>query len=89
MQVDCNDFRHYQAGDPSISFGDFARIGRIRDLLKYDAIMYQVGNNPHFHLDILKLLSLWPGTVVLHDVVLYLVVCRLRTLRVTQISFDC
>jgi hypothetical protein len=71
MQVDCYDFRNDQAGDPSISFGDFARIGRISDLLKYDAIMSQVGNNPHFHLDILKLLRLWPGIVVLHDVVLY------------------
>ena len=56
MPVDCYDFHNDQAGDPSISFGDFARIGRISDLLKYDAIMYQVGNNRHFHLDILKLL---------------------------------
>ena len=71
MPVDCYDFHNDQADDPSTTFGDFARFGRVSDLRRYDAVVYHVGNNPHFHLDILKILHHWPGIVVLHDVVVY------------------
>jgi len=68
MQVDCYDFRHYRA----ISFGDFARIGRISDLLKYDAIMYQVGNNRRFrddamaHLKFMNARRVWDAMPILN-----------------------
>jgi glycosyltransferase involved in cell wall biosynthesis len=71
MQVDCYDCANEQAGDPSVSFGDFARTGRISDLASYDAVIYQLGNNPHYHLDIFHIMRQFKGIVVLHDVVLY------------------
>jgi glycosyltransferase involved in cell wall biosynthesis len=71
MPVDCYDFHNDRADDPSTTFGDFARFGRVSDLRRYDAVVYHVGNNPYVHLDILKILRHWPGIVVLHDVVVY------------------
>src|SRR5215471_5780078 len=46
----------------------------IKSLPDYDQIIYHVGNNPHFHLDIYKVLLRFPGVVVLHDLVLYFLV---------------
>lgn len=71
MELACYDFCNDRAGDPLTSFGDFGQSGRISDLRSYDAVLYHLGNNPHFHLDILRTLRHWPGIVVLHDVVLY------------------
>ncbi|MDQ6764548.1 MAG: glycosyltransferase [Verrucomicrobiota bacterium] len=71
MEVDCYDFDNDEATDPSKHFGDFAIVGRIKDLGACDAVVYHLGNNPHFHLQIFRTLRLWPGIVVLHDVVLY------------------
>ena len=79
MPVDCYDFHNDRADDPSTTFGDFARFGRVSDLRRYDAVVYHVGNNPHFHLDILKILRHWPGVIVLHDVVLYYLFAGLGT----------
>ena len=79
MPVDCYDFHNDRADDPSTTFGDFARFGRVSDLRRYDAVVYHVGNNPHFHLDILKILRHWPGIVVLHDVVVYYLFAGLGT----------
>ncbi len=79
MPVDCYDFHNERADDPSTTFGDFARFGRVSDLRRYDAVVYHVGNNPHFHLDILKILRHWPGIVVLHDVVVYYLFAGLGT----------
>ena len=45
--------------------------GLLAHLTEYDAVIYQIGNNPHFHLDIFRVLLLYPGIVVLHDTVLY------------------
>jgi glycosyltransferase involved in cell wall biosynthesis len=71
MAVDCYDFRNREAQDPSNSCGDFEQIGRVSHLRIYDAVIYHLGNNPHFHLDIFHMLRQFPGIVVLHDVVLY------------------
>ena len=79
MPVDCYDFHNDRADDPSTTFGDFARFGRVSDLRRYDAVVYHVGNNPHFHLDILKILRHWPGIMVLHDVVVYYLFAGLGT----------
>jgi glycosyltransferase involved in cell wall biosynthesis len=46
----------------------------IKSLSVYDQIIYHIGNNPHFHLDIYKVLLRFPGVVVLHDLVLYFLV---------------
>src|SRR5215475_11326511 len=46
----------------------------IKSLPDYDHIVYHIGNNPHFHLDIYKALLRFPGVVVLHDLVLYFLV---------------
>src|SRR5262249_4041014 len=46
----------------------------IKSLPDYDQIIYHIGNNPHFHLDIYKVLLRFPGVVVLHDLVLYFLV---------------
>src|SRR5215471_4500052 len=46
----------------------------IKSLPVYDQIIYHIGNNPHFHLDIYKVLLRYPGVVVLHDLVLYFLV---------------
>src|SRR5262249_10439752 len=46
----------------------------IKSLPDYDHILYHIGNNPHFHLDIYKILLRFPGVVVLHDLVLYFLI---------------
>ncbi len=70
MQVDCYDFRNDRRVIRRLA-SVISRGSAGSAIYSNTAIMYQVGNNPHFHLDILKLLRLWPGIVVLHDVVLY------------------
>jgi glycosyltransferase involved in cell wall biosynthesis len=60
---------------PEISVCDFkADPYLIKSLPDYDHIIYHIGNNPHFHLDIYKALLQFPGVVVLHDLVLYFLV---------------
>jgi glycosyltransferase involved in cell wall biosynthesis len=71
MQIDCYDCVNEQGGDASVTFGDFSRTGRISDLANYDAVIYHLGNNPHYHLDIFHIMRQFKGIVVLHDVVLY------------------
>jgi glycosyltransferase involved in cell wall biosynthesis len=41
---------------------------------KYQQFIYHLGNNPSFHLSILRLLRQQPGIVVLHDTVLYFLI---------------
>ena len=55
--VEIFDFFH----DPSV----------LKSLGGFDRILYHVGNNPWYHLEILKALTLFPGAVCLHDVVIY------------------
>jgi glycosyltransferase involved in cell wall biosynthesis len=71
VQVDCYDFGNKSVDPASMTVADFSRTGRISDLANYDAIIYQIGNNPFFHLDIFRTLRQFPGIVVLHDVILY------------------
>jgi glycosyltransferase involved in cell wall biosynthesis len=47
------------------------------DVPAYDAALYQFGNNPHFHADILRAFLVNPGPVVLHDTVLYFLMAGL------------
>jgi len=37
----------------------------------YDYIIYNVGNNPHYHSYIYECALKWPGMIILHDFVLY------------------
>lgn len=41
---------------------------------RFDACVYHLGNNPHYHLDIYSALLRTPGVVVIHDTVLYYLV---------------
>lgn len=51
---------------------DFTAEGAIaRALSGFDQVVYHLGNNPHFHLDIYRAFLARPGTVVLHDAVLW------------------
>jgi glycosyltransferase involved in cell wall biosynthesis len=60
---------------PGITVYDFeADPYVIKSLPDYDQIIYNIGNNPHFHADIYKILLRFPGVVVLHDLVLYFLV---------------
>jgi glycosyltransferase involved in cell wall biosynthesis len=70
MDVDCYDFG-LESGGASESVRDFTKTGRIRDLAHYDSVVYQIGNNPHYHLEIYKILRHFPGIVVLHDAIIY------------------
>lgn len=71
MQVDCYDFGNESTGQTSLPVADFSKTGRISDLSRYKAVIYQIGNNPYYHLEIFRTLQLFPGIVVLHDVILY------------------
>ncbi len=71
IEVDCYDFDNAAATNAADGFADFAVHGRIRDLTQYDNVVYHLGNNPGFHLDIYRTFRAFPGIVVLHDVVLY------------------
>lgn len=44
----------------------------------YDGCIYQLGNNPWYHLEIYKVLLRKPGIVVLHDTVLYYLIAGLN-----------
>jgi glycosyltransferase involved in cell wall biosynthesis len=43
----------------------------LKGLRRYDQVLYHIGNNPWFHLDIWKAMNAFPGPVCLHDVVIY------------------
>ncbi|CAA7599568.1 Glycosyl transferase, family 1 [Acididesulfobacillus acetoxydans] len=54
---------------------DHARNRNARKKLSdYDAIIYNLGNNPHFHAAIYDVFLEYPGFVILHDFVLYYLV---------------
>jgi len=46
----------------------------LKGLPNYDHIVYHLGNNPYFHLDIYNVLLQFPGIVFLHDTVLYFLI---------------
>jgi glycosyltransferase involved in cell wall biosynthesis len=71
MDVDCYDFGNESSAPGSLAVTDFARTGRVSQLSGYDAVIYQLWNNPHYHLNIYHTLRQVPGIVVLHDIVLY------------------
>ena len=45
--------------------------GVLKTISTFDRALYHLGNNPYFHLDILRAYLLRPDAVVLHDTVLY------------------
>ena len=49
----------------------------LKRLAEYDRVVYHVGNNPGYHLEIWRALTLFPGAVCLHDVVIYYLVTGL------------
>jgi glycosyltransferase involved in cell wall biosynthesis len=69
---------HCAWSSPEIPICDFkADPYVIKSVPDHDRIIYHIGNNPHFHLDIYKVLLRFPGVVVLHDLVLYFLVAGL------------
>jgi glycosyltransferase involved in cell wall biosynthesis len=57
---------------------DFTRFPwELKTLPRFDNVIYHLGNNPHFHLDIYRTFCEFPGVVVLHDLVLYYLVAGL------------
>lgn len=58
---------------------DFAKDPQfLTKLDDYDGCIYQIGNNPLYHLEIYKVLLRKPGIVVLHDTVLYYLIAGLN-----------
>ena len=49
----------------------------LKSLGDFDQIVYHLGNNPQFHLDIYKVFLQFSGYAVLHDVVLYFLIAGL------------
>ena len=60
---------------PIVHFGSDPHA--LKRLAEYDRILYHVGNNPGYHLEIWRALTLFPGAVCLHDVVIYYLVAGL------------
>lgn len=46
----------------------------ISQLKRYNACIYNLGNNPHYHMGIYKMALEYPGYIILHDFVLYFLV---------------
>ncbi len=63
-------------GAPIHDYGERPEL--LLELGRYDAILYHLGNNPHFHLDIYRALLFKPGIVVLHDAILYFLIAGLE-----------
>lgn len=76
------DFFDTGAVDPPVPgapIHDYAeRPELLLDLGRYDSVLYHLGNNPHFHLDIYRALLFKPGIVVLHDAILYFLIAGLE-----------
>jgi glycosyltransferase involved in cell wall biosynthesis len=62
-------------GRPVLDY--IARPELLLGLERYDGVLYHLGNNPHYHLDIYRALLQAPGVVVLHDTVLYYLIAGL------------
>lgn len=43
-------------------------------LRQYDSIVYNLGNNPYFHIEMYNIFLKYPGVVILHDYVLYFLI---------------
>lgn len=71
MPIECYDFGNESADTASMGVADFTRTGRVSDLTNCDTVIYHIGNNPYYHLNIFYTLRQVPGIVVLHDVILY------------------
>ncbi len=71
FSVDAFDISNDSASNASTAFANFSPADAIRELNDYDTVVYHLGNNPHFHLEIFGVLRQFNGLVVLHDIVLY------------------
>jgi glycosyltransferase involved in cell wall biosynthesis len=71
MAVQCYDAETKVIDELQLNIKGFSIQSRVNDLASFDAIFYNLGNNPHYHLWIYRVLRQWPGIVILHDVVLY------------------
>ncbi|KOP22918.1 hypothetical protein AMR41_28980 [Hapalosiphon sp. MRB220] len=77
-EVHLYDADIYYSRLEDIPVKDFIRYPEVLcDLDKYDALLYHLGNNPHYHLDIYQVFLQKPGFVVLHDTVLYYLIAGL------------
>jgi glycosyltransferase involved in cell wall biosynthesis len=73
-RCDVTVFTQTQDADPveGVEVIDFSRNPyALKALGSFDNALYHIGNNPWYHLEILKALSVFPGAVCLHDTVVY------------------
>src|SRR5438874_9127248 len=71
VAVQCYDVESKIVDELQLHIKGFSLGSRISDLASFDAVFYNLGNNPYYHLWIYTVLRQWPGIVILHDVVLY------------------
>ena len=80
MDVHCFDHHNRHAVNRIPLFHDFGVNPSILSTLPdYDTIVYNLGNNPHFHLELYKVMRVFPGVAILHDTVLYYLFAGLGT----------
>jgi len=80
MDVHCFDHHNRHAVNRIPLFHDFGVNPTVLSTLRdYDTIVYNLGNNPHFHLEIYKVMRVFPGVAILHDTVLYYLFAGLGT----------
>jgi ADP-heptose:LPS heptosyltransferase/glycosyltransferase involved in cell wall biosynthesis len=60
----------------------------LKGLGEYDQILYNLGNNPWFHLDMYRAFLHWPGFVLLHDLVLYYLIAGFGIGGITKAIFE-
>jgi glycosyltransferase involved in cell wall biosynthesis len=73
-RCDVTVFTHTADAEPveRVEIVDFFRDPRrLKSVLGFDRVLYHVGNNPWYHLEIFKALTIIPGAVCLHDLVIY------------------
>ena len=72
LDVHCFDHHNRHAENRISLFHDFGVNPSVLSTLHdYDTIVYNLGNNPHFHLEFYKVMRVFPGIAILHDTVLY------------------
>ena len=67
----------FDHGNPALLEGDEAAVDfganpeTLGSLNNFDAVIYSLGNNPHYHIEILRVFLRRRGILLLHDAVLY------------------
>ena len=78
VELDCFDTLPALSPVPGRKVLDYVeRPELLLGLERYDGVLYHLGNNPHYHLNVYRALLQVPGAVVLHDTVLYYLIAGL------------